>query len=361
MPFQFTNEEQADIHFCYGVANGNSAEAAREYRRRFPNRRHPRPSVFVNMHRQFRTRGLRTRIVERGNENNIQQVRRNNEILREFDRDPTTSSRRVSVALRVSKSAILRALKRDHRHAYHLQPVQGLRPGDAERRLVFCRWILESIEGNRQFLNNILWTDESCFTRRGVVNFHNQHMWAQENPHAIRPRNFQVEFSVNVWIGLYNHHLFGPFFLPQRVNGDNFLEFLVAEHNNMWEDIPLNLRLLAWFQLDGCPAHFHLNVRNWLNNNFPNRWIGRGGPVAWPPRSPDITPLDFFVWGFLKEQVYATPVETREQLIDRIRNACDELRNGNLIDAVQSVRRRSELCVQQNGSHFEHLLNVVQI
>lgn len=262
MPFLFTSQEQADIHFCYGVANGNSAEAAREYRRRFPLRRHPHPSVFVNIHRQFRNQGLRTaRPDERQNRANVQQRRANNMILREFDRDPKKSTRNVSRIVRVSKTKIIRVLKRDHRHPYHLQPVQGLRDGDEDRRRVFCQWILNSIRQNVNFLNHVLWSDESCFTRRGVVNFHNQHVWAHENPHAIRPRNFQVEFSVNVWLGIYGNKLIGPYFLPDRVNGEIFLQFLINEYVNMWEEVPLRSRLVAWFQLDGCPAHYHRDVR----------------------------------------------------------------------------------------------------
>lgn len=355
MPFKFTNQEAADMHFIYGFANGNSAEAAREYRRRFPHRRHPHPSVFVNIHRRFVSEGLRT-VHENERNINVRQERITRRVLNEFNRDPTTSTRRVSRVFNVSQTRICRILKRDSRHAYHLQYVQGLHPGDEERRVNFCRWVLNSIENNRDFLSNILWTDESCFTRRGIVNFHNQHVWSQENPHALRPRNFQREFSVNVWCGVYNNHLFGPYFLPPRVNAENFLQFIQAENDDMWGEIPLNLRRIAWFQLDGCPAHFGRNVRNWLDNHFPERWIGRGGPVAWPPRSPDLTPLDFFVWGFLKERVYATPVETREELINRIRNVCDEIRVHHLVSVRRSIVRRYQLCVGQNGSHFEHLI-----
>ncbi|KAJ4440129.1 hypothetical protein ANN_08267 [Periplaneta americana] len=48
---------------------------------------------------------------------------------------------------------------------------------------------------------------------------------------------------------------------------------------------------------DGAPPHFGRHVRNHLNATFPDRWIGRGGPVTWPPRSPDLTALDSFLWG----------------------------------------------------------------
>ena len=52
---------------------------------------------------------------------------------------------------------------------------------------------------------------------------------------------------------------------------------------------------------------FYCNI--WfLDATFPNRWIGRDGPTPWPPRSPDITPLDFFLWGYVKDKVFSTPV-----------------------------------------------------
>ncbi|GBN41973.1 hypothetical protein AVEN_258019-1 [Araneus ventricosus] len=53
------------------------------------------------------------------------------------------------------------------------------------------------------------------------------------------------------------------------------------------------------FLHDGAPAHFSIAVRNHLDATHPGRWIRRGGPVAWPPRSPDLNPLDFFFWGHL--------------------------------------------------------------
>ncbi|EFN79901.1 hypothetical protein EAI_14953, partial [Harpegnathos saltator] len=42
------------------------------------------------------------------------------------------------------------------------------------------------------------------------------------------------------------------------------------------------------FMHDGAPAHFSRIAREYLNNNYINRWIGRGGPIAWPARSPDL-------------------------------------------------------------------------
>jgi len=57
-----------------------------------------------------------------------------------------------------------------------------------------------------------------------------------------------------------------------------------------------------WFQQVGTPAHFATAARDWLNESFPHR-IGRRGHVEWSPRSPELSPLDFFFWGMLKESV----------------------------------------------------------
>jgi len=49
------------------------------------------------------------------------------------------------------------------------------------------------------------------------------------------------------------------------------------------------------FQQDGAPPHFALTVRAYLDHTFPGRWIGRSGPLPWPPHSLDLTPCDFWL------------------------------------------------------------------
>jgi hypothetical protein len=47
--------------------------------------------------------------------------------------------------------------------------------------------------------------------------------------------------------------------------------------------------------LDGATKHFHNDASSYLDERPRNRWIGRGGPMEWPPRSPDLTPTDLFL------------------------------------------------------------------
>ena len=94
--------------------------------------------------------------------------------------------------------------------------------------------------------------------------------------------------------------------------------FLEDVLSGSFEDVPLDIRLTMWYQHDGAPAYYHANARHLLDEVFPNRWVGRNGPVAWPARSPDMTPLASFLWGVMKALVYETPVDSEEDLVTRI-------------------------------------------
>jgi hypothetical protein len=59
--------------------------------------------------------------------------------------------------------------------------------------------------------------------------------------------------------------------------------------------------------------HFLHQVTAYLNQCYENHWIGHHGPIPWLPKSPDLTPLDFFLWGIMKEISYRTKVHMKEE------------------------------------------------
>lgn len=82
--------------------------------------------------------------------------------------------------------------------------------------------------------------------------------------------------------------------------------------------------------------------------------MGRGSPnMAWPARSPDLTPCDFFLWGFIKSKVYATPTSTIGELKERIKAAFSEVTVEMRQKTMLEYRERLELVVEKNGSHIE--------
>ncbi|KAJ4432367.1 hypothetical protein ANN_20986 [Periplaneta americana] len=110
------------------------------------------------------------------------------------------------------------------------------------------------------------------------------------------------------------------------------------------EDTPLINRQHIHFLHDGAPAHFSRTARRYLDRRFPDRWIGRGGPIGWPPRSPDLNPLNFYLWGHLKSLVYSSPVPDLESLRNRIVACSEDIRNTpGVWDRVhRSMRHRYE-------------------
>ena len=95
-----------------------------------------------------------------------------------------------------------------------------------------------------------------------------------------------------------------------------------------------------------------------MATTYPGRWIGRVGPVGWPPRSPDLTPLDFLLWGHIKSLVYETPVSDEATLLARILAASDKVRGmPDVFGRVrQSFLQRCNACIECGGRNFEHIL-----
>jgi hypothetical protein len=77
-------------------------------------------------------------------------------------------------------------------------------------------------------------------------------------------------------------------------------------------------------------ALLHISVSfacRYLNRKFPGRWIDRGGPVVWPPCSPDLSALDFYLWGHLKSSLCSSHVDEVETLRNRMVEGFQTIRN----------------------------------
>ncbi|XP_067209021.1 uncharacterized protein, partial [Linepithema humile] len=220
-----------------------------------------------------------------------------------------------------------------------------------------CTGLLAQCRQNEFFPDHILWSDKATFTPNGVFNSRNFLYWDEENPHAIREGAFQRRWSINVWAGIIANQVIGPYFFPSRLNGDIYAEFLQNELPVLLADVPLNMRVQLIYQHDGASANFRRRVRDLLNAHYPERWIGRGGPITWPPRSPDLNVLNFFVWGYVKSLIKncgnGTENEVREAIIAAFNTITPDMAHR----ATRDIIRRAEFCIQERGWYFEQFLH----
>ena len=108
-----------------------------------------------------------------------------------------------------------------------------------------------------------------------------------------------------------------------------------------------------WFQQDGCPAHNSRDVQTFLTQTFGERVISNSGPVRWPARSPDITPLDFYLWGYAKNEIYEfDPPENRQVLEQRTRLILENINRNSNQRVIRTVEKKCGQCIEKNGQHF---------
>jgi hypothetical protein len=152
----------------------------------------------------------------------------------------------------------------------------------------------------------------------------------------------QQQFSINACAGTVGDCLVGPHVSLSPLTGIHYRDFPLHDLPKLLEDVPLAVKALMWYMHDGAPAHFSRAVRDVLTNKYHGRWTGRGGPTAWPPRSPDLNPLYFYVWGNLQTLVYAAPVNKKEAFQGTV-DACQTIRNCPGI--FERMRRSMMRCV----------------
>ena len=239
---------------------------------------------------------------------------------------------------------------------YKLQLVQAITDNDKRTREQFCVDMQEKLEED-EFLERLVFSDEATFHTNGKVNKHNVRIWGEENPHATVEHERDSP-KVNVFCAISKNRLYGPLFFEGNVTGDVYLEML---QNWLMDELIAHEHEDFIFQQDGAPPHWKLTVRAYLNDNMRERWIGRAGVkdsvlLKWPPRSPDLTPCDFFLWGYVKGMVYVPPLPANiEELKRRINTALETVTQDMLHRVWEELDYRLDMCRISGGAHIEHL------
>ncbi|GFX82163.1 uncharacterized protein TNCV_4398221 [Trichonephila clavipes] len=159
------------------------------------------------------------------------------------------------------------------------------------------------MEQDPTWVFNILWTDEAHFSLHGDVNNHNCRIWATSNPSEYTQKLLHSP-KVTAWCGFTGSFIIGPFFFETQ-----------------------------------CP------VNGWILETVP-----------WPPQSPDLTPEDFWLWGYLKSRVYLSGPSSLSELKDAIRREVSSIHPDMLHSTVAGFVTRLECLLPCGGGHVEHIL-----
>ena len=270
--------------------------------------------------------------------------------------NPVNSIREAMSDLDKSHWKIYKTLKKYKMHPYKFHRHQKLSENDKERRLNFCRDILARQEHDADLFSKILWSDESSFCTSGSPNKKNLHFWADATPHKILEIKRSGRRSLHVWCGILRNKIIGPIFFQNNLTGARYMDLLDDVENRL-DELPLNMANTIIFQQDGATPHNVVQVTERLNANF-DVWIGKHGVISWPPNSPDLTPLDTFLWGTLKNKIYFKSSENILEIQARVTNEINNINNTHpdwITKAINKLKIGYQKCIEANGGHFEHI------
>lgn len=262
--------------------------------------------------------------------------------------DPETSLAKASNIVPASRTTIRKVLRED----LNLKPFKKkrtflLKKSDHEKRLNFVDWVNQN---EVDVSSDLICSDEAIFYLHGGHNIQNDRIWAEFQPNELVEAPLNDE-KVMVWCAFSGTHFFGPHFFEENVNWKNYLDML---KNFFWRRFSrVKGKERFYFQQDGAPPHRKKEVQSWLEERFGKKFIDS---KTWPPRSPDLNPCDFSLWGFLKQKVYNPKPNTVFELKENIIREIKEFSKTDFSSIFCDLEKRLALVEEQKGSHIEHLL-----
>jgi hypothetical protein len=153
-------------------------------------------------------------------------------------------------------------------------------------------------------------------------------------------------------VSLMHVTVYGSFFMERTITGivylDMLQQFLIPQSDDDDQEVRIH------FQQNGGAPYYLQEVSEYLNTRFPGRWIGRAAPIAWPPRSPDLTPFGCLLRGFVKDRGFVPPLPANvAELRTRVTAAVSEVTPEMLRSVWQDTDYRWGVCRITNGSHIE--------
>ncbi|GFW25675.1 uncharacterized protein TNCV_1309361 [Trichonephila clavipes] len=196
----------------------------------------------------------------------------------------------------------------------------AIHQNDHQARRRFVEWAQNEIAVVSDFHKRILFSDEAHFWLNDYVNKQNCRIWSEANPQVYAETPLHPE-KLTVWCALWAGGIIGAVVPTRR-----------------------------------CNIHTARATIDLLKDTFGDRLISCFGPVNWPPRSCDLTPLDYFLWGYVKSLVYADKPQTLDYLEDNIRRVIADIRPQMLEKVTENWTSRLDYIRASRGSPMPEII-----
>ena len=338
------------VEFVFREGDKYSVCVQERFQERFPLTKLPHRDTVRDLVNKFRRTGS---VKDEGrsgrplklDEDKLDEI--NNKIMQ----SPSKSMRKLAQETNLSVGSAHKATRKAlGLFPYKVTAVQELQSTDFDKRLNYCHWMKNFVTNNgNEILNDTLFSDEAWFYLQGSVHSQNTRLWSNENPHEIQEIPLHCE-KVGVWVAISRRRIVGPIFFNDTVNSERYCSVILQPFIAQLSD---QERQIGYFQQDGATAHTANNTMRCLQNVFGRRLISKG---LWPPRSPDLSPPDFYLWGAMKGSVYRNRPKTLGDLQKSIDDYVRSIPPNTLQRVFDNMMRRVDLCIEAKGQHFQHKL-----
>ena len=274
---------------------------------------------------------------------------------------PKKSLRRRSQQLGLAKTSVRRILCDELKlSSYIISTRHKMTDRDRQKRQVMCQWISNKMERNARWVNRVWFSDEAHFHLNGAVNNHNNTFWGNSPPEEVTEKQLKGP-KVTAFVA-YNatHGLLGPYWFEEdgrtiTINGERYREVIREFYADLTDMLTDNQLQQAWFMQDGAPPHTARESIECLKELFNARLMSLGTAHEWAPHSPDLNPLDFWLWGAAKDTVYAGKPKTLVQLKQNVERYLHQVGPETLTKVAESFQARIKACLNRGGAHIENV------
>jgi len=267
------------------------------------------------------------------------------------------SSREVAREVGISQSSVMLIAKTDlGLSCFKRVAVQVLTDATKLKRLARSKALLRRL--TVQKTKHVFFTDEKIFYLNPPVNSQNDRVWSAGRKRDVDAQRLlmqRAKFSPHVMVstGICFNGKGRLHFVPDKVkiNADYYVNGLLPKLMEDCEALMPNGFIL---QKDGAPAHTSRQAQEWIRQNTPD-FVNK---FEWPPNSPDLNPLDFYVWGAMlhRYQQFVPKPKNVAELRGVLEAIWNDIPHESVQKAIVAFRKRLQACIKAQGGHFEHLL-----